>query len=494
MTADRPSPGSRSGAPLHPNVVLIVLDCARAKNFSMSGGGRVAATPVLDALAERGTSFPRAVAPSNWTLPSHISMFTGKYPNEHGIRTYQLGEKLPETTAEFLRAEGFETAMFTENVQLIGKFGLQNGFDFVYYKGRQKGLTNVFGVKRGRFGLAYSPALVHVLGRLPPLIAPLAWTTRRQEVVFKRAMCTPVILDRFETWLAGRTSDRPFYTFFNFLDTHEPYQLDDRPGALGILDRTYLYAPRSHLLLVPGLQSHLRWEALVGGYVRSIEDADRKVGQLLEILKRRGLLESTMVIVTSDHGQAFGEMGNVYHAAGATDSVTRVPLIVAPPPDIPVPRRVNRWVSLCEIDSWIRSAAAGQAPFDSDGRALPPFSGIAPDTGVVYCEGPPVSDANRSMRNLGADQFWGHRLLAAYRGDEKYVLDTNTGEVLTWEQARDPDVTPPNRLTGEGAGLVRRDVFETYEAKDASRLARLSPQTSGVDLEIDSRLRSWGYD
>src|SRR5580658_6410576 len=305
MGAVSTAPASASAATdrLPPNIILIVLDCARAKNFALSGGGRIAPTPVIDALVQRGTAFPQAVAPSNWTLPSHASIFTGKYPNEHGIRSYQSGVTLPETTAEYLQKLGYDTGMMTENIQLIGGYGLDKGFEVVRFNNRQKGLSDIFGVKRSRPSIAYSPTLVKLFSRMPPLIAPLAWTTRVQEISFKRDVCSPVILDQFEEWIAARSADRPFYGFLNFLNTHNPYDPVSSNGPLGLLDKTYLYTPRSHMLMVPGLQDLVRWESMVGGYLNSIEEADQKIGRLLSILEARKFLDRTMVIVTSDHGQ-----------------------------------------------------------------------------------------------------------------------------------------------------------------------------------------------
>ena len=413
-----------------PNIVLIVLDCARAKNFSFSGGGRIAPTPVIDSIAANGTAFPRAVAPSTWTLPSHASLFTGSYPNQHGIRSYVKPIHHLTTTAEFLRNAGYDTCMITENPQLTGDFGLESGFDIVRCNSREKALATIFGVKRGGSSFVYSPGFIRLLSRIPPAIAPLTWTTRLQEVAFKREVCTPVTIDQFDDWLAGLQDGRPFYGFLNLLDTHEPYNLVSLNGGLSLLDRTYLYAPRSHLLMVPGLQSRVRWDSMVGGYVNSIADADKKVGRLMSILRARQLLSRTMVIVTSDHGQAFGELGNVHHGAGATDSVTRVPLAVLPPQGVSVPHRVDCWVSLTAVDSWIRAAAAGLPPYDSKGRAPAARSSSMAESGIVYCEGPPVSDVNRAMRGLGRDQFWGHRLLVAYRDDEKLVLDQDTNQIV----------------------------------------------------------------
>ncbi|MCI4346659.1 MAG: sulfatase-like hydrolase/transferase, partial [Thermoplasmata archaeon] len=111
MSPATPPSGDRSARP--PNILTVVLDCARAKNYAMSGGGQIARTPVLDSLVARGTAFPRAVSPSNWTLPSHFSLFTGTYPNVHGRRTFQEPSTPLVTSASSLREAGYHTAIFT---------------------------------------------------------------------------------------------------------------------------------------------------------------------------------------------------------------------------------------------------------------------------------------------------------------------------------------------------------------------------------------------
>ncbi|HKV90450.1 MAG TPA: sulfatase, partial [Thermoplasmata archaeon] len=361
-----PAAPTAPGGARPPNIITIVLDCARAKNFAHSGGGPLAETPAIDELARRGTAFPRAVAPSNWTVPSHYSIFTGTYPNVHGIRTYQKVADRPETTAEYLRSLGYETAILTENVHLVGGYGLEAGFDrqVAHRQGisdsERTGVTGMFGGTER----IYSPSVLKLLSRIPPLVAPLSWMFHSAEVEFKRQVCSQLTLEHFRDWLATRGPDRPFYTFFNFVDTHDPYQALRNGRRVGWVDRAYLYAPRSYLLAVPEILERAPWPAMVRGYVRTIADADRKVGQILRTLEEHGERDRTLVIVTSDHGQAFGEQGNVYHGTGATDSVTRVPLVVAPPKGTTVPARVGRWVSLCEIDSWIRAAASGLGPFD----------------------------------------------------------------------------------------------------------------------------------
>ncbi len=479
-----------------PNVVLIVLDCARATNFATSGGGLLAETPVIDSLAAQGTALPRAVAPANWTVPSHFSIFTGSYPNVHGVRTFQKLAVPLETTASGLRERGYETAMFSENLHLLGGYGLEHGFDVqrsvkIGISEEERTFVNAI---IGRAGVLYSSRVRKLISRLPPLITPLSLLFHSQELAFKKEVTGEYVVSSFDNWLASRSPDRPFYAFFNLVDTHDPYDLVPDGERIGFLDRVFLTAPRFYVLSVPGFQSHMRPGPLVRGYVKSIEAADRKVGRLLRLLEKHGEKDRTMVIVTADHGEAFGELGNYFHGCGASDSVLRVPLVVSAPRGINLPRKVDRWVSLCEVDSWVKAAAAGEVPYDDDAHAPFPFSVTAPDSTFVYGEGGPASDQIRSLKGIGSEQSWNHRLLAAYRGDEKFLLDIETAEILHWKGLKDPDFAPSERLSGEAATIARREVFGPYEAAEAARLTRAGKAPEPVDVKIDQRLRSWGYD
>lgn len=476
------------------NVVVIVLDCARAKNFATSGGDTLARTPEIDGLAKRGSAFARAVAPSNWTLPSHVSIFSGRYPSEHGIISYIVPPALPETTAQVLHRLGYRTMLLSENPQLLQGYGLDAGFDVVRPKtSLDKPLSRLFGVHRERRSLVYSPSLNTVMGRIPPLLAPITWTTRAQTIRTKQALCTSGLVPEFDTQLGRVPADQPVYAFFNFLDTHEPYRLDSSDGRLGLLDRTYLYAPRAQLLLVPGLQDRIRWDVLRRGYIESIEQADAKVGQVLDVLRRRGRFERTLIIVTADHGQSFGEMGNAYHGTGATDSVTRVPLVVGAPSSLNLPQVVDRWLSLCEIHTWIVRTAEGRTPYGASSSETPDV-GESSDESIVYAECAPIGDVNRSMRALGRDQTWNHRLIAAYRLDEKFVLDLQTNRLWQWKGRSDPDWTAPKITDADPDGPVGRDVYGAYQARSRLSMARSASEDSRAEIEIDRRLRSWGYD
>ncbi|MCI4321264.1 MAG: sulfatase-like hydrolase/transferase [Thermoplasmata archaeon] len=488
--------GEKASPSRPPNILFVVLDCARAKSFAVNGGDRTARTPSIDRLARDGTVFPGAVAPANWTVPSHMSMFTGDYPGAHGRRTFQRGPAPRETTASWLARRGYETALFTEMVHLVGGYGLEDGY--AHRVARRSGISDEERTTANWFashsGALYSPWMRKLLERIPPFIVPLNFVNHPQEVAFKRDVCNSFVPEAFRGWLATRDPSRPFHAFVNLVDAHEPYPLIPNGHRVGALSRWYSRTPRYYLLAVPGLQQRVPWEELLGGYLWSIEQADRKVGQMIAALEQAGERERTLVVVTADHGQSFGEGGNVFHGCGATDSIARVPLVVSGPAEHSLPHRVDRWFSLCELPAWFKAAAGGRAPFDDTGTAPMPFAAANPAGDAVFCEGAPASDPNRSLRGIQADATWNHRLLAAYRGTEKLVLDLETSAVFRWEMSgSDPDLHPPEQCSEAEARALHREVFEPYEGIESIGHGLVGP---GLALapEIDARLRSWGYD
>ncbi|HKV90807.1 MAG TPA: sulfatase-like hydrolase/transferase, partial [Thermoplasmata archaeon] len=113
--------------------MTVVLDCVRTASIGAFGYADGASTPELDRLVARGaTVFPQAVAPGNWTVPSHMSIMTGTYPWVHRRRTFQRGEPPMETIAMWLRRRGYATAMFSEESHLTAGYGLEAGYDSLF--------------------------------------------------------------------------------------------------------------------------------------------------------------------------------------------------------------------------------------------------------------------------------------------------------------------------------------------------------------------------
>jgi arylsulfatase A-like enzyme len=481
--------------PIAPNLVVVVMDGARAASYSGDGGHRTARTPEFDQIASEGASFSHAIAPGNWTLPSHLSMLSSTLPWVHRLRTFRQGPSPVPTIAQWLRQRGYQTGVFTEEVHLIAGYGLEDGYERKYCpvpasSDDDRTITNrLF----GHSAFFYSPAIRNLMNGLPPTAIPLTSPNFRAEVRFKDSVCNDRTVHEFGAWVGGRDRDRPFHALLNFVDPHEPYLLDATAHALGPFTRRYASVPRFYLLSVPEVRDRVPWGAVETAYLAALASADRKVGQVRDILEASGTLDRTLLVVTSDHGQSFGEGGNIYHGCGATDSVLRVPLAVRAPKDVNVPRTVDRWVGVADLASWLKSAALGEPPFDAEGYATLPFPVVSAPAHPVLAEGGPASDPNVSMVGIGVEHRWNHRLVAAYQGNEKYVLDLYVGDIRRWSGTTEPDGTPPSVLTPSETSEITRSVFGFPDPKaildeaDQGRAPRRAPLG-------DRRMRSWGYD
>jgi hypothetical protein len=166
---------------------------------------------------------------------------------------------------------------------------------------------------------------------------------------------------------------------------------------------------------------------------------------------------------------------------------------VAPPKGVDLPETVDPWVSLVELPGWFRAIAHGHAPFGPGGHA--PAGYAVPNGETVFCEGGPASDPNRSLVGVGTDRPWNRRQIAAYQGDRKYVLDLATQELWAYPAAEDFDRVRPERVDGDAARDLRRDVFRRFElaTRDAAAPASTA-RTAEREESVDARLRSWGYD
>ena len=481
-----------------PNLIVVVLDCVRAKSLRVCGSEAPAETPELDRLASRGVTYTHAVAPANWTVPSHWSMLTGQYPAVHRLRLAGRVANAPDTVSIELSHGGYETALFSEQEFLVAGLGFEDGY--AVKVGPAGGAGAVTEEKAPpRSGLPdtqrlYSDTMLNVLDAIPPLIVPFAAVDYRVQTAYKTRICSDEIAARFQSWIGARKSSRPFHALVNFVDAHEPYLPSEDERRLGWLSKWYARTPRNFLLLLPQVRSRTPWDSVRREYHRAIASADRKLGLLVRALSEAGALENSALIITADHGQALGEAGTVYHGNGATDALTRVPLVVVPPGNQSAPSRVDRWTTLCEIPRWLRSYAqlgnsVGTRP-ESEGA--PDSDGLP--AGVVYCEGSPASDFGRQLRGRSLQEGWNRRCLVAYKDRDKWVLDLELGSITHWTvDDWTSDARPGDRLEGPASAEVFSSIFQPYEqleTRHAASAQRLVP----VHGSVAERLRAWGYD
>jgi arylsulfatase A-like enzyme len=324
-----------------PNVVLITLDTVRADHLSLYGYSRHT-SPNLDKWGQQGVVFENAIAPTSWTLASHASMFTGTLPHQHGADWLIPLSTRRWTLADVLKSWGYETAGFTTNyVYGEAGWGMDEGFDL--YEDDRESAPHTFQALKLAFG-AFGPLYRRWLG---------------SEYV-ERQYASQANRDIF-AWLNKR-SPRPFFLFINYFDAHDPY-LAPKPYSHQFGDFSPDLARRTKYVFARSAANlpELDRTALIAGYDNCLASLDHAVGVLLNTLSRLPGWENTVVIITSDHGEGFGEHGAFSHGENLYREALHVPLIVLGP-GTPKGVRVSSIVPTQELFSTILEFAGQGDP------------------------------------------------------------------------------------------------------------------------------------
>jgi arylsulfatase A-like enzyme len=414
---------ARAGAP---NILLIVLDTVRAASLSVNGYGRPTSRN-LERLAQRGAYFERAVATSSWTLPSHASVFTGRYPHEVSADWRRPLDDAHPTLAAVTAAKGYETAGIVANtLYATTETGLARGFaEYDDYR-----LTLPIFVK--------TSLVARQAGRVFGLDSGMTTLTSRRTANEINAA--------FFGWLARRdqaTAARPFFVFLNYMDAHGPYR---PPGPFA--KQFGAEGPP------PDIEMRRAWTASDieherNAYDGSIAFLDHQVGNLVDELERLGLLSNTIVAIVSDHGELVGEHGLYDHGNSLYWRVLHVPLLIVYPTAVPAGLRIKTPVTLRDLPGTLLDIAEIR-PAGWPGKSLNRFWGGQRDAGPAS---PLLSEMSRGI-NLNP---W----LPASRGDMKSLIEgslhyirNGDGVEELYDIGRDPE--EKQNLAGSDAAAIER--------------------------------------
>jgi arylsulfatase A-like enzyme len=393
-TRPLPSPGS-------PNVLLIVLDTVAADHLSLYGYDRPT-SPTMVELAERGMRFDQVQATSSWTLPSHASMFTGRWPHELSAGWLTPLDGNYPTLAEFLDSRGYATAGFVANYWYCASgSGLERGFaayeDYIFprltaFKSASLVARSVKGIQEiERF---LEDRLDIDLLRSPVQRFSLLVTADRKDAA--------AVNREFLDWLTRRRQpERPFFAFLNYYDAHEPYQLPSgrihrfgiEPSDARESDMIENWWPMDKTGISP------RDIAFVhSAYDDCIADLDEELGRLFDELEKRAVLDKTWVIIAADHGESFGEHAGVFcHGTSLYQTELHVPLVIIPPGGSPTHRVVTETVSLRNLAATIVDLLDQGAGSPFPGKSLARFwngSSPAPPDDDALSEVVPIDPIN----------------------------------------------------------------------------------------------------
>jgi arylsulfatase A-like enzyme len=369
--ASRPLP-----PPDFPNVLLLVLDTVRADRLSLYGYERPT-TPVLERLAQRGIRFDEARATAPWTLPSHASLFTGRWPHELGVQWLTpLRGNFP-TLSEYLGSRGYATAGFVANTLYCSyETGLDRGFTHYedYILEKLMPLRTAWLVDHIMQTISDLGVFVGRTFNVGPF-RPMHNSWFASLFVVDRRKDARSIHRGFFDWLSRRRQPaRPFFAFLNFYDAHAPYVLPEggeyrfglKPRRVAdFLFLVEYWESMDRLHLRPAFQNLAR-----DSYDNCVAYLDECLGDLFTDLRKRGLLEHTLIIVTSDHGEGLGEHGLFDHGESLYRNEIRVPLLIVPPDRNRSSAVVRETVSLRDLPATIVDLVGLGADSPCPGRSL----------------------------------------------------------------------------------------------------------------------------
>lgn len=407
------------------NVILVSLDTLRARSVHAYGCPRDT-TPTLDRrMAQAGALVRTAVVPFPFTPPSHMTMLTGLEPCAHGVTDLHHVLAAGRTTlAETLRAAGYGTAAFTEDAYLVAGNGFDRGFD-VYRENRSEESASP--------GFA-AETLADAAG-----------------------------------WLAGH-AERPFFLFVHTYQVHDPYT-----------------PPRGYAGLFPDVDRDDKNDAARADYEREIRYTDDLFTGFLDALEAHGAADDTIVVVTADHGEGFGEHFWTGHGFDLHDEALLVPLLLRAPGLIPAGRVVEEQVGLVDLAPTLLELLDLPAPGDVQGRS---FARLLTGRGAPFVERPLASAGIVATESL--------------RTRETKYVKTKAGD-LFYDLRADP-LERTSRLNEDPAGVAkaRAALEEAHQACERWRSAHpTAPAVEGGTGnapawlinrdEVERKLRSLGY-
>jgi arylsulfatase A-like enzyme len=453
------SAASQESASPPRSVVFIVSDALRADVLGCYGGPAI--TPNIDKLARNGWLFENAFSNATWTAPASVCMFTGRHSNAYPHEKVVIEEnerdicQVPRQTANIwkhLAARGYHLSHYLEN-GLVAHTGALYGVKAIRSGSRvwAKDLDRfdaILGDQAYGWDQSYYSVLSHLL-RMPP--------------------------------------DRPFFLLVWFLDPHAPYQPPQGVGNTGPGDsdvpRDIGYyrdlRPFEIKEIAPGF-SDAEVGLLRDLYLGEVESVDRRIGNIIKVMEHTGRLDDTYIILTSDHGEAFGEHDWFCHGGtGFYDVLTHVPLIIAGP-GLPKGTRISARVSHVQIVPTLRSLLGLTSSEPSTPKSL---------------VDPAVTGGGNSQHVYFADMS--PSVYAVLQGDWKVMV--NGGSIQLFNVADDPrELTDVHREFPQTAErlmeLGRRITADNVRhSETVSILNGDEEEREAESEEIKKALRSLGY-
>lgn len=426
------------------NVIFLLIDTARADEYSPWRHGSPVKTPAYDALAAEGTVFHGAYANENWTKPSVATLLTGLYPSTHGA------QKDPDVLSnevkllpEYLKDAGFVTAGF-----------IANGF-----------ISDKFGFKRG-------------------------WDTYTNYIRESKASSADKVFGDALAWLKERPKGKRFLLYLQTIDPHVPYRVPEEyvrkfhpepyKGFIGEALDGDEQADISKGKKKAGPEDVAWIKALYHAEVDYHEDY---MGRFFDELRKSKLLDDTLVVVTNDHGEELGEHGRYGHGHSLYDELLRSPLLMRYPPVFKAGTTVDTITELVDVMPTVLDVLGVKAAAELDGTSLLPLAEGKPEHHPAYA----LSEFLDNYRSVRVGRW---KLITSAAWKRKlFDIETDRGE----KRDRSNDALIARRLCETLLGEALATPAKTRRYLGTGGHRKFTPGKVEHDPELQRQLQELGY-
>jgi len=475
-------------------VLIIVWDTVRADRMSLYGHDRKT-TPWVDEWARKAAVYDQAVASSAWTAPTHASLFTGLPLHGHGVDTFHIWlDGHFDTLAEHLGAHGYDTYAFTGNRFVSPFSNMTQGFETIDFS--YQGTWKDKAAKATKDKLLPQDQSTEISPGWEAHGHGEGWS--KNLTLFKEA--TPIAHEALGQWLETRDSDKPWFAFLNLMEAHQPRVpsmesrkalLDDEMIELGLKTDGSLF---NLMAYTSGKQEYTEaeLEAIRGVYDAALLDLDKATGAMLEDLERKGQLDNTIVVLTSDHGELLGEHHMFSHRWALWQELVRVPLVVHYPGGVAA-TRVTHPVSVARVAPTVTELAG--APKMEHQQLSLRHGPNGPVLSELLDPNPVMKIITTAFPDVPVDQF--KRRLAAVMEGELKLIRASDGDHGLYHIATDPEEAT-NLVADQPEDVARLqgsidDLRAGVPAYDPKKRAPEDKPVKTKDQSIRAQLKALGY-
>ncbi len=457
-----------------PNILLIILDSMRHDTFEEKTLKKLC--PNLSKLKKESTFFKNAYAQGPWTVPSHISLFTGLYPSEHNMMFEALGKQIllpPKyvTLPQILKKNGYRTAGFSSNPWIGELSNTNRGYDLF--------IEANLSVSRNSENFSSWPLIFSFISLVtkPRKLRNSKTVSRVIQYVLSHPRITNKLITIAQRWI-DQVSREPFFGFINLMNAHPPYAPSKsfmRKATKRSFSPNRIVKTNYNILRYTQGKHEMNKSELNDAkdmYLASIMQMDYELGRLVDYLKSRDLFKKTVLIIVPDHGKNLGDhsRSNDYHQL--TDIFLKTPIIVHYPKSFKKGVEIDRNTDIIDIYYTILSLSGIQAQRKRD-SLMDVVKGF--DKGFAYAETPIPFSKQGSEKDY---------VRIVWMNGIKFVRSKVKGDVIQCETlGSEPRITSKGMMKNIGKGAHCLDLFDSNLIKPRSKKGELDGAISKIKMK-----------